>query len=585
MSRTTRVVQKTAAVGERGMVASHNLEAAEAGAQVLRDGGNAIDAVVAMSVVTAVRETAMNSVGGVGVLLVHSAATGETSEISFYGRTPSALSEDVFVPHLLPAEMTGRSSMGWRRVADARNERGYLSVGVPGYVAGVGQLHEQLGTLPWSDLLTPAERLAREGFDADDEDTFYFASHLGHIRMFEEMARIFTPGGLPPIPGGFYQGPGTRVIQSDLADTIRALRVDGPRAFYHGDIPVAIASHVQAGGGVLSIDDFARFQPESGSGLRGSYRGYDIVTCSGPNGGLTLLQMLNLAEQFDIGGVEHSSAEHLHLLTEIMRQSWTDRFAYVGDPDGITVPIDALTSKDYARDLAANLHRHRAPRHAQAGDPWPHSAIARPTGSPTFAGDPGGRDTTHVTAADAAGNMVSLTQTLGLGFGSCVIAPGTGALLYDVTMWMNPEPGTPNSVGPWKKQLGHATPTLLFKDGEPVAALGAPGGRRVVTSIFQTILNMVDYGMDVQQAIGAPRIHCEGADPAHPNGPAVHQVLIDDRVPSSTLVEFAARGHEPVPCRETSGQSYFAKPLGIQRSNGKLVGGVDVFRKSVAIGV
>ncbi|MFW6597911.1 gamma-glutamyltransferase family protein [Propionibacteriaceae bacterium Y2011] len=579
-SRSTRVVAKTPAVGTRGMVVAHNLQAAEVGAALLRDGASAFDAAIAMSFTTAVREVAMNGIGGVGVLLAHSAETGETSEINFYGRTPQGLAEDTFVPHLLPADT--KTSMGFRGVADGRTDRGPLSVGVPTYVAGLAELHRQFGTRPWAELLQPAIDLAEQGFEPDEEDVVQFATRLHLLQEDAEFVRVHLTDGLPR-PTGFYEGSGVPIRQPDLAATLTELAVGGPAVVHGGRIGQVIGDHVQAMGGVLSSDDLARYEAETTAGLRGSYHGYEIITSSGMNGGLTLLQLLNLAEQLDLGKLSRDEGEFWHLVAEVMRQAWTDRFCYAGDPAGTEVPAAGLVSKEYATSVLPNLSGGVVRDRTAPGDPWAYDTVERVDCAP--AGDPGGNDTTHLVAADAAGNVVTLTQTLGLAFGSGVVVPTTGILLHDITMWLNPEPGTPNSVGPWKKQLGHATPVLVLKDGRPVAALGAPGGRRVVTSVFQTIVNMIDFGMDVQTAVGEPRIHLEGADPSAPDGPTVRTLTVDDRLPDSIIEDLAGRGHDVVPVRETGGISHLGKPLGIQFTGDGLVGGVDVFRKSIGIGV
>lgn len=581
MNRTQRIVGKTAARGRRGMVVAHNVEAAEVGASVLQDGGTAFDAAIAASMTTAVRETAMNSIGGVGVLLAHSAATGRTTEINFYGRTPRGLAEDTFVPYLLERD-AARAAFGWRGVAESRNERGALSVGVPTYVAGLAELHARHATRPWRDLLQPAIELAEAGYVADEEDVNYFANHFTTLNGFAEFRRVFLGNGIP-MPSGFYQGMGLPVVQSDLAATLRTIAEQGPEAFYSGPIAETLAAHVQRLGGFLSTQDLADYRPSTSEGMVGSYRGYEIVTTSGMTGGLTLLEMLNLAEQFDLGAMDRRDGEFWHVLAEIHRQAWTDRFCYVGDPEGVDVPTDALVDKAYAQSLMAGFPRHEAPERSRPGDPWGH--LGRTDPASARATDPGGKDTTHLAVADAEGNVVTLTQTLGLAFGSCVVVPTTGVLLYDVTMWMNPEPGTPNSVGPWKNQLGHATPVMIKKDGVPVAALGAPGGRRVVSAMFQTVVNMIDFGMDVQTAIGEPRIHIEGADPSAPEGPAVRTLLVDDRLDEGIIADLRRRGHDVQPVRETGTQAYLAKPLGIEFADGELIGGVDVFRRSTGIGV
>ncbi|MGD7706182.1 gamma-glutamyltransferase family protein [Microlunatus sp. Y2014] len=579
-SRSRRVVAKTPATGKQGMVVAHNLQAAEVGAALLRDGASAFDAAIAMSFTTAVREVAMNGIGGVGVLLAHSAETGETSEINFYGRTPQGLAEDTFVPHLLPADT--KTSMGFRGVAGGRSERGPLSVGVPTYVAGLAELHRQYGTRPWAELLQPAIDLAEQGFEPDEEDVVQFATRLHLLQEDAEFVRVHLTDGLPR-PTGFYEGSGVPIRQPDLAATLTELAAGGPEVVHGGRIGQVIGDHIQALGGVLSSDDLARYEAETTLGLRGSYHGYEIVTSSGMNGGLTLLQLLNLTEQLDLGKLARDEGEFWHLVAEVMRQAWTDRFCYAGDPAGAEVPAAGLVSKEYAASVLPNLSGGVVRDRTTPGDPWAYDTIERVDRAP--AGDPGGNDTTHLVAADADGNVVTLTQTLGLAFGSGVVVPTTGILLHDITMWLNPEPGTPNSVGPWKKQLGHATPVLVLKDGRPVAALGAPGGRRVVTSVFQTIVNMIDFGMDVQTAVGEPRLHLEGADPSAPDGPTIRTLTVDDRLPDSIIADLVRRGHDVVPVRETGGISHLGKPLGIQFTDDGLVGGVDVFRKSIGIGV
>lgn len=548
---------------------------------MLLQGGSAIDAAIAMSVATAVREVSMNSLGGVGVLLVHSATDNQTREIGFYGQTPAGLAEDTFVPHPLDPSAP-RTAFGWRRVRNELHERGPLSVGVPTYLAGLNELYQRHAGVPWADLLQPGADLARNGFDATDEDSFYFASHLHILERFPEFRRIYLANGLP-VPAGFYHGAARPIRTPELAETIATLGREGVKAFYQGSLGDAIVKDVRHGGGVLSGEDLLNYRPSHSDGLRTTYKGYEIVTSSGCTGGVTLLEMLKIAENFDLGKYPRLSGNCLHLLAEIMRQAWTDRFVYVGDPDADAVPIDGLIAPRYASELAGRLPLEKAATRARPGDPWAYSSRSPQPSAPS--GDPGGRDTTHLAAADVDGNVVTFTQTLGLAFGSCVIPPPTGILLYDITMWMNPEPGTPNSVGPSKQQVGHATPVMLLKDGRPVAALGAPGGRRVVTAMFQTIVNMVDFGMDVQEAIGTPRIHLEGADPAHPVGPVYGNLTVDDSLPDDSLHDLANRGHSLRVVFESSAVSYMAKPLGIQYIKGGLLGGVDVYRQSIGMGV
>jgi gamma-glutamyltranspeptidase/glutathione hydrolase len=527
-----------------------------------------------MSVVTAVRETAMSGIGGAGLLLAHSADSGEVTEVDFYGRTPAGLPEEVFAPHLRPREVESNAIFGWRAVLGEINERGYLAVGVPSYVAGIGTLHRSGATLAWEDLLAPAERVAREGFRFDEEDVTYLALSRPALERFDEARRLFLDGW-PSYARPFKQ--------EDLARTLRTLAADGPMAFYRGALAEQVAGHVQAHGGVLSVEDFERYEPRVSGGLRTTYGGYEVVTSSGLSGGSTLIEMLNLAEQLQVGELEHNSPRYLRQLAEVMRQAWVDRFVYLGDPD--SAPIDGLTAKGYATATAPQLDGDGALPAARPGDPWAFSTRTTPDRALISTGDQAGAHTTSLAAADADGNLVTVTQTLGHGYGSCVAAPGTGMLVYDPTFWMNPEPGTPNSVGPWKQPLGSATPVVLRRDGEPVLAVSTPGARSIPTCILQLILNVVDFGMTLQDAIAAPRIHFEGTDPADPLAPAVKPLLVDARISRETVAALERLSYPASPRRGGSTFYWFGRPAGVELRGGTLLGGADIYGRSVAVGV
>lgn len=571
---------KKAARGRRGVAVSHNVEASAIGARVLEEGGTAIDAAIAMSFACATRETAMNGIGGAGVLLAHSAATGEVTEVNFYGRTPAALPEDVFVEHLLPPTAE-RMEFGWCGTEGNVSQRGPLSVGVPAYVSGLGVAHERLASRPWAELVAPAAALARDGFALDEEDLVFLAAYADEIGRYETTRSIYLPSGVG-------KAAMSELRQPELAATLGALAEAGPGLFRSGDLPERIASHVESLGGYLRASDFARYEPEVGGGLRGRYRGFEVVSASGAMGGVTLLEMLNLAEEVDLAALGHNSGPYLHLLTEIVRQAWVDRFAYLGDPDAGASPIAGMVDKGYAREVAATLPFDRAATRGRPGAPWSYAGMAAPgagAGARSAPGDGGGSHTTALAAADADGNVATFTQTIGQCYGSCVCAPGTGVVLYDMTYWLNPAPGTPNSVGPWKRPAGHATPVMLLRDGRPVAALGAPGGRKIVTAMLQVILNVVDFGMDVQAAIAAPRIHLEGADPVDPSGAAIATVDVDARMPEASIADLASRGHAPNVVRDSATRIRFARPVGVELRADELLGGVDVHGKSLGIGV
>ncbi|MBI2935878.1 MAG: gamma-glutamyltransferase, partial [Chloroflexi bacterium] len=509
MEVSKRIVGKTEVRSHRGIVESHNEEAARAGAEAFAAGGNAFDAVIAASFTTAVRELAMNSIGGVALIVAHNARTGQTKVIDLLGRTPKGLRPDTFVPHLLPLS-EGVTGFNWRLTKDRVSERGYLAVGVPGYIAAVDTLHKMGATLPLAKLVEPAIRLAEEGWEPDEQASINIASTMEFLTKFPEGRETFLPNGRIPVRG-------QRIVQKNLANTLREIARGGREAFYKGRIARMIVDDIRKNGGVLSMQDFAEIEPTVDEGVRGSYRGYDIVSTGMPASGTLLLEILNILEGFDIRKLGHNKAETLHLIAEAMRLAWTDRFCYGGDPEHMTVPQKGLISKEYAAELRRTIRPDTIPSEVKPGNVWAYDP-AGPVGVPARAGGGGGENTTHVTAADGEGNFIALTQTLGEGFGSCVMPVGTGVMLYNVTFWMNPEPGTPNSVGPWKRQMNHGTPLLIFKGGRPWAVLGAPGGRKIPTRMAQLVMNLVDHGMSMQEAIAAPAIHTEGADPKVPAG-------------------------------------------------------------------
>lgn len=544
------------------MVAAHSVEVAEAGAEVLAVGGSAADAAVAMGWMACVREVAMTGVGGVGVLVHHDGSSGETREIAFYGRTPAGLRANAFSSHLLPA---GRPSFfGWRAVADAANERGALAVGVPAYARGLDLLHTRHGRLAWRDLVAPAARLARDGYLPTEEDTALFAAHETTLRRFPGTAQTYLRDGIP-VPEGPYHGSGRPLVQPELADTLDLVARDRSDGIHLGQVADSVSRCVAAGGGVLTSRDLSRSAATQGPGLRGRYRDLEVVTSSGLNGGVTLIHMLNLAERQDLRNVPVGCAQWYHRLAQVIDVAWRERYRLLGDDENLDESIALLADKAYAASpvgLGTDIR-----------------ADADSAGV-----DPGGLDTTHLIAADRDGSVVTLTQTLGTAFGSFVLDPDTGVLLYNATAWMNPEPGTPNSVGPWKRQLGHAAPVVLTREGRLVAALGCPGGRRLVTALLQVVVAMVDGGMDVQSAIAVPRIHHEGGPPG--SDPAAGSALeVDDRVDSSVAAELSRLGHHLVPRTETATQAFFGRPLGLEVTSDGYLGGADVMRGSLAIGL
>ena len=581
-SRSRLIQSKTEVTSDRGVVAAESVEAAEAGAEILAAGGNAIDAAVATSFTAAVCEPAMTSIGGGGGALVYIAETGKTYALEFNGRLSRAAREDMFVGDLLPPGES-LSPFQWRGTRDNAAWVGYRTLGVPGHVAGVLSLHERFGSMARADVLAPAIRRARDGYDINEYYSLEIGSDAENILRNPGLSALLMPDGRPPVPRTFYRPDGYRVVQPQLAETLEMIAAGGIDAFYRGDIARAIVADNEPHGAIVTLDDFAAYEPRwYDDGLRADYRGYTIVAMPDAFGGVNVLETLNLLEGYDLSRSGHNSPETLHLLVECLRLSWSDRFRHMGDPEFEDVPIRGLISKEYAEQRRERIDTRRAPASIEPGDPWPFMGRTSPAGEKPGGMHPPGNETSHMVTADAHGNMVSLVQTLGGGFGSRTISPSTGIIQRNYTNLFNPEPGTKNSIGPWKRPLSHDSLSLVLKDGRPIAAVGAPGGRRVIPAVIQVILNIIDFGMGMQDAIAAPRIHAEGSDPKVPEGLLVRKVFVDSRIPKQTQDALAAMGHEIVVMQD--GQ--FALPVGVLRgSDGLLYGGVTVPVPALAIGL
>jgi gamma-glutamyltranspeptidase/glutathione hydrolase len=300
-------------------------------------------------------------------------------------------------------------------------------------------------------------------------------------------------------------------------------------------------------------------------------------------GGIQVLQTLNLLEGFDIPSLKHNSPRYLHLLAECFRRAWVDRFRYMGDPEFEEVPIQGLVSKSYAEEMRQFLNLERVPDEINPGNPWRYQGVGQMPEEGRPLGPRGaGRNTTHLCTMDKGGNMVSMVQTLGGGFGAYTMSGSTGIILRNYTNLFNPEPGTSNSIGPWKRPASHDSLTLVFKDGRPLLTIGAPGGRRVITSVVQCLVNVIDFGMGIREAIASPRIHIEGSDPKLPEGKLVRNLFVDTRIDSATIEALARRGHEITV--QVDGD--FALPIGIMKdeSTNNLHGGVTVPVPATAAG-
>jgi gamma-glutamyltranspeptidase/glutathione hydrolase len=467
---------------ENGMVACAQKLACEVGVDVMKKGGNAVDAAVAVGYALAVAYPAAGNLGGGGFMTIVF-ADGRKTFIDFREKAPLKATRDMYL---------GPDG----EVVKGLSTRGALAIAVPGTVGGLEYAREKYGTLARADLIDPAIKLAENGFALDYGDLIPLALAAPELSKTPAAAAIFLHDGRPYLPG-------ETLVQKDLAHTLRAIRERGAAGFYQGEVGAALVASVQAGGGLLSAEDLQRIAPRELAPIACDYRGYEVVSAPPPSsGGVTLCEMLDILEGYDLKGLGFGSAQALHDEIETMRHAYVDRNNLLGDPAFVDNPVDRLLAKDYAAKIRAAIDPARATPSAQLapGKP-PHEGV----------------NTTHYSIVDNKGDAVAVTYTLNDWFGSGVVADGTGVLLNDEMDDFTAKVGAPNQFGlvqgskneiaPGKTPLSSMAPTIVVKDGKPLMLTGTPGGSRIITVVMQTILNVIDYGMTISEAVDAPRIH------------------------------------------------------------------------------
>jgi gamma-glutamyltranspeptidase/glutathione hydrolase len=551
------------------MVAAKTRLAAEAGAAVLRHGGNAIDAAVVTALTAGVVEPSMSGIGGGGYLVAHFPDRDKAVAVEYPMVSPAAATSDMF-PLVGGAKDT--ELFAWPAVVGAANVIGHRAVAVPGTVAGLSLALERFGTISWAEALEPAIRYAEEGVPVTWHTTLGVARDLANLTRFPATAAIFVRADGQP-PTTLDQTRPERLVQSDLARTLRVLADQGPRAFYEGETTRQIVAHFNESGGILSFEDFSRYQATIARPLCVRYRGHDLLTVGKGTGGTTLAQSLALLDGIDVAALGHNTPETLHRIAQAFRVVFADRYAYLADPDQIDVPLDGLFSADYLAERRAAIQANGS-RDISAGDRARLGVTHQLAASmPEYTS---GGSTTHLSAIDRNGVAVSVTQTLLSVWGSRVVAPGTGVLLNNGMMWFDPESGRPNSVGGGKRPLANMSPALLVKEGRAVAAIGASGGRRIQNALAQVAMNVVDHGLTMQPAVSAPRI-----DASTPN------LLVSARMPEETTRRLVEFGHRVVVLAEDQFLGDFASPACVQvAADGTFRGGVDPFYfPAAAVGV
>lgn len=521
---------------EHGMVVAQEKISAHVGADILRRGGNAIDAAVATGFAMAVTYPRAGNIGGGGFMVIHSAERNEDITIDYRETAPAATTPQIFLgPDGKPDPAKSRDSA--------------LGIGVPGTVAGLALALEKYGSghFTLAQLLEPAIALARDGFIISDDIADSLPGWHRRLARWPASAKIFSR------PDGTSLGEGDRLVQSDLAETLSAVAAQGPRGFYEGPIADKLAKAVTDAGGIMTSADLKAYQPVIRAPVRGTYRGYDIVSMPLPSsGGVVLVETLNILEGFQLADLKQGSPASLHLLIEAMKRAYADRARYLGDPAFVSAPIETLTAKDYAAKLRAGISTLRATPSKELV-----SAAAPREGS----------NTTHFSVADSRGNAVSNTYTLNFSYGVGLVAEGTGVLLNNELDDFTAAVGASNAYGlvgfeanlpgPGKRPLSSMSPTIVLKDGKPVLVTGSPGGSRIISTVLQVIVNVLDYKMDVAAAVAAPRLHHQWLP---------DEVRVESGFPETVLAELKAMGHIIVdPMGQTSANSILVTangPLG-----------------------
>jgi gamma-glutamyltranspeptidase/glutathione hydrolase len=523
-----------AVVAEHGMVVAQEKIAARIGADVLRRGGNAVDAAVATGFAMAVTYPRAGNIGGGGFMVIHAAERHEDVTIDYRETAPAATTPQIFLgPDGKPDPAKSRDSA--------------LGIGVPGTVAGLALALEKYGsgTFTLAELLKPSIALARDGVVLADDMADTLPGIHRRLARWPASAKIFSRAD------GTSLQEGDRLVQTDLAATLTAIADQGPHGFYRGPVAEKLAAGIRDAGGIMTAEDLKSYSAEIRAPMRGSYRGYDIVSMPLPSsGGVVLVEMLNILEGFPLGEMKQGSAPSLHVLIEAMKRAYADRARYLGDPAFVSAPVSILTSKDYAAKQRASINLARA-------TPWTDALSATPPHE--------GSNTTHYSVVDSRGNAVSNTYTLNFPYGVGLVADGTGVLLNNELDDFTAAPGASNAFGlvgfeanlpgPGKRPLSSMSPTIVLKEDRPVLVTGSPGGSRIISTVLQVIVDVLDYHMDVAAAVAAPRLHHQWLP---------DEVRIEHGFADGPLAELRAMGHQLVePMGQTSANSILVTPNGL----------------------
>jgi gamma-glutamyltranspeptidase/glutathione hydrolase len=560
MSNATRwELGRSVVTGQRGVVSSKTIQGSEAGAKILAKGGNAVDAAAAVAATTWVSEPWNNGLGGGGYMVIHRPGASP-AVVDYTMIAPKGASPEMFP---LAPKSRDKELFGWASVVGAKNVHGHSSVAVPGSLAGIALALEQFGTISLAEALEPAIVLAEEGVPITWHFGYLTARFAPILAKYEHTRAIYLDDG-DFAPFSAEAASPRRLRNPDLANVLRLIADQGAAAFYEGEPAERIARYLSDHGSPMTRDDFASYRARIVDPLISDFHGHQILATPGPGGGPTLSEGMRLLAGFDPRSAGLGSAEALHLFAESFKIAFADRFAYFADPTQVDVPFDALLSADYLDHRRAGIAPDRATP-ARSGDRAALGVTHQL--APSIPEYTSGGSTTHFSVIDGNGMAVSNTQTLLSGWGSGVVAPGTGVVLNNGMMWFDPEPGRPNSVGPGKRPVANMSPVVVTKEGQAVAALGASGGRKIIGAVAQLAINLIDHDLEIQAATSAPRI-----DVSTP------EVLVSDRLPRATIDALIAKGHPVRVIDETQMGGEFASPANVQRTgDGTLLSGLDPY--------
>ncbi|MEZ4707880.1 MAG: gamma-glutamyltransferase [Caldilineaceae bacterium] len=510
-SHTHFTTEKASASGTGGVVVTNHPLGSAAGAEMLALGGNAIDAAVASLFALNVVEPMMVGLFGAGWTNLR-LADGRSIILDNYSTAPQAAAPDLYRP-------ISDTWPNYMETEGRENSVGYRAVGTPGTLKAWCELVDQWGKLDLETVLQPAMRYARRGFRASGYLCELIAMAQADLARFPASASIFLPDGQPPRPGDL-------IVQAELAESLMAIAQQGPDVLYNGALGQSIIDDMQRNGGILTMADLRAYAAIRRDPLTASYRGYEVTAPAPPcAGGVHLLQILRILEGYDVAELGYGTADMIHLLAECFKIAFADRAAYLGDPAQVSAPIDWLISAEYAAERRAQIDMQQSQSHGPGTPPGAESA-----------------NTTHVTVTDGDGNIACMTQTINNAFGSKVMVPGTGILLNNTMALFDPHPGQPNSVQSGRRMTSSMCPTIITRNGQPYLALGTPGGVRIFPSVLQAIINVIDHGMALQEAVEAPRVWTQG-----------QELEVEAGIPNAVRTALGDRGHRVVEVNTVAG--------------------------------